>query len=64
MATDPLKIAAGLLERWDALERRLQALPPPVADSAKMASEEEQRELDEAFATDSLLEFAERHPLA
>lgn len=62
MATDRLKIAAEMLADWEALERRLKALPPAAVDLAKVASEEEQRELDEAFATDSLPEYVERHP--
>lgn len=62
MTTDRLKIAAEMLADWEALERRLKALPPAAVDLAKVASEEEQRELDEAFATDSLPDYAERHP--
>lgn len=61
MATDRLKLAAELLARWEALERRLKALPAAVVDPAKEASEDERRELGEAFANDSLPEYVERH---
>lgn len=60
MATDRLKQAKDLLERYDAFEREMLARPV-VADPEKAASPELQRALDAALAADELSAFAEQH---